>query len=41
VVRAILRVSDRVHAEVLAELRGRGITSLKTDVVFGTAERRE
>jgi hypothetical protein len=32
---------DRVRAALLAELRARGITSLKTDVVFGTAERPE
>lgn len=32
---------DRVREEVLAGLRSRGITSLRTDVVFGTAERPE
>ena len=32
---------DRVRKEVLAGLRSRGITSLRTDVVFGTAERPE
>ena len=30
---------DRVRGSVLAELRSREITSLRTDVVFGTAAR--
>jgi ubiquinone/menaquinone biosynthesis C-methylase UbiE len=30
---------DRVHERLLGELRSRSVTSLRTDVVFGTAER--
>jgi ubiquinone/menaquinone biosynthesis C-methylase UbiE len=30
---------DRVRSDLLAELRAREVTSLRTDVVFGTAER--
>ncbi len=30
---------DRVREDLLAELRLREVTSLRTDVVFGTAER--
>jgi hypothetical protein len=32
---------DRVRADLLADLRSYEITTLRTDVVFGTAERPE
>jgi hypothetical protein len=30
---------DRVRGRLLSELRSRGVTAVRTDVVFGTAQR--